>query len=35
MLYAVNDDNTDQHVIIKSLRHFQDFDSALYDGQFR
>ena len=34
MLYAVNDDNTDQDVIIKSPRHFQDFDSVLYDAQF-
>ena len=35
ILYAVNDNNTDQDVIIKSPRHFQDFDSALYDSQFR
>ena len=35
MLYTVNDDNADQDVIIKSPRHFQDFYSALYDGQFR
>ena len=34
MLYAINDDITDQNMIIKRLRHFQDFDSALYDGQF-
>ena len=34
MLYTVNDDNTVQDVILKSPRHSQDFDSALYDGQF-
>ena len=34
MMYAVNNDDIDQDVIIKSPRHFQDFNSALYDGQF-
>ena len=33
-LSPVTNDNTDQDVIIKSPRHFQDFDSALYEAQF-
>ena len=28
MLYTVNDNDTDQDMMIKSLRHYQDFDSA-------
>ena len=27
---TINNDNTDQDVIIKGLTHFQDFDLALY-----